>query len=203
MIDISHPDRIQGSGSLTEVKQVSHVTTTACHTSTRPITRRVKGRVEVTTSHFSRSFYMITSHDLWQQHHLPRFLTAVSRVAMTMLPPNVIMTNIKYLLTINEKNSTHDTIYKPLRKKEGNRQIPSKRPTDSYLPLLTMANRIIGGCIRTPCPDVFCRYNDWIKNLFWVEVAHSSIWQLRGALGTRGINNINLAWGGIMDLLNN
>ena len=28
-----------------------------------------------------------------------------------------------------------------------------------------MTNKTIGGCIRTPCPDVFCRYNDWIKNL--------------------------------------
>ena len=28
-----------------------------------------------------------------------------------------------------------------------------------------MANKTIGGCVRTPCPDAFCRYNDWIKNL--------------------------------------
>ena len=28
-----------------------------------------------------------------------------------------------------------------------------------------MANKIIGGCVRTPCPDAFCRNNDWIKNL--------------------------------------
>ena len=112
---------------------------------------------------------MITSHDLWQQHHLPRFLIAASRVAITMLPPNVIMTNIKYLLTINERNSTHGTIYKPSRKEEGNLQRPRKRPTDLYPPLLTMANKTIGGCVRTPCPDVFCRYNDWIKNLFWLR----------------------------------
>ena len=28
-----------------------------------------------------------------------------------------------------------------------------------------MANKTIRGCVRTPCPDVFCRYDDWIKNL--------------------------------------
>ena len=74
--------------------------------------------------------------------------------------------NIKYLLTINERNSTLGTIYKPSHEEEGNLLIPKKRPTDLYLPLLTMANKIIGGCIRTPYPDVFCRYNDWIKNLY-------------------------------------
>ena len=79
---------------------------------------------------------------------------------MTMLPPNVIMTNIKYLLAINERNSTPDTIYEPSHEEEGKFQGPSKRPTDLYLPLLTMANKTIGGCVRTPCPDVFCRYND-------------------------------------------
>ena len=79
---------------------------------------------------------------------------------MTMLPPNVIMTNIKYLLTINERNSTPGTIYKPSHEEEGDILIPSKMPTDLYLPLLTMANKTIGGCVRTPCPDAFCRYND-------------------------------------------
>ena len=36
----------------------------------------------------------------------------------------------------------------------GNLLIPSKRPTDLYLSL-TMTNKIIGGCVRTPCPDTF------------------------------------------------
>ena len=58
----------------------------------RLVTCRVRGRVEVTTSHFPRSFYMITSHDLWQPHHLPRSLIAARRVMMALLPPNVIMT---------------------------------------------------------------------------------------------------------------
>ncbi|RVW59810.1 hypothetical protein CK203_098478 [Vitis vinifera] len=38
---------------------------------------------------------------------------------MTMLPPNVIMTNIKYLLAINERNSTPGTIYEPSHEEEG------------------------------------------------------------------------------------
>ena len=71
---------------------------------------------------------------------------------MTMLPPNVIMTNIKYLITINERNSTPGTIYKPSHEEEGNLLRPRKRPTDLSLSL-TMANKTIGGCVRTPCPD--------------------------------------------------
>ncbi|RVX01473.1 hypothetical protein CK203_017414 [Vitis vinifera] len=59
---------------------------------------------------------------------------------MTMLPPNVIMTNIKYLLAINERNSTPEAVYICLRTKKkgtpGNLLIPRKR------------------------------YNDWIKNLY-------------------------------------
>ena len=41
----------------------------------RSATCRVKGQVEVTTSHFPQSFHMITYHDLWQPHHLPRSLS--------------------------------------------------------------------------------------------------------------------------------
>ena len=33
-----------------------------------------------------------------------------------------------------------------------------------------MANKTIGGCIRTPRPDAFfAGINDWIKNLFWLR----------------------------------
>ena len=31
-----------------------------------------------------------------------------------------------------------------------------------------MADKIIGGCVRTPCPDAFCR-NDWTRNLYWLR----------------------------------
>ena len=126
--------RIWSSGSLTKVKRVLHAITTTNH-GPRPITCRVKGRVEVTTRHFPRSFYMITSHNLWQPHHLPRFLTAARRVVMTLLPSKYHHDNIKYLPTINERNSTPGTIYKPSHEEEGNLLIPSKRSTDLYLPL--------------------------------------------------------------------
>ena len=89
MINICHPDTM--ARIIDWSKRVLHAITTTNH-GPRPITCRVKGRVEVTTSHFPRSFYMITSHDLWQPLHLPRFLTAARRVAMTMLPPYVIIT---------------------------------------------------------------------------------------------------------------
>ena len=57
-----------------------------------PITCRVRRQDEVTESHFPLSFYMITSHDLWQPHHLPWFLTAVRRVMMLLLTTIIIIT---------------------------------------------------------------------------------------------------------------
>ena len=33
-----------------------------------------------------------------------------------------------------------------------------------------MADKTIGGCVRTPCPNAFCRWNDWIKNLYWLRL---------------------------------
>ena len=89
MINIFHPDTMVRI--IDWSKQVSHVTTTACH-GPRSAACRVRGQDEVTTSHFLGSFHMITSHDLWQPHHLPRSLSTVRRVMMATLPPNVIMT---------------------------------------------------------------------------------------------------------------
>ena len=31
-----------------------------------------------------------------------------------------------------------------------------------------MADKTIGGCVQTPCPDAFCR-NDWTRNLYWLR----------------------------------
>ena len=31
-----------------------------------------------------------------------------------------------------------------------------------------MADKTIGGCVRTPCPDAFCR-NDWTRTLYWLR----------------------------------
>ncbi|RVW76257.1 U3 small nucleolar RNA-associated protein 7 [Vitis vinifera] len=64
---------------------------------------------------------------------------------MTMLPPNVIMTNIKYLLAINERNSTPEAVYICLRTKKKERPLGAS-----------------GHPVRMPS----CRYNDWIKNLY-------------------------------------
>ena len=63
---------------------------TACH-GPRSATCRVKRQDEVTTSHFPRSFHIITYHDLWQPHHLPRSLSTAHRVMMVLTPPSVIM----------------------------------------------------------------------------------------------------------------
>ena len=54
---------------------------------------------------------------------------------MTLLPSKYHHDNIKYLPIINERNSTLGTIYKPSHEEEGDLLIPSKRPTDLYLPL--------------------------------------------------------------------
>ena len=125
----------------------------------------------------------VTSHDhstyslptiSRQQHHLPRFLTVASRVVMAILPPNDIMTNIKYLLAINERNSTPEAVYICLRMKKkgwspGNLLIPSKRPTDLYSslwPWLTKPSEDASGHpVRMPS----CRYDRWIKNPLCVE----------------------------------
>ena len=32
-----------------------------------------------------------------------------------------------------------------------------------------MADKTIGGCVRTPYPDAFCR-NDWTRNLYWLKL---------------------------------
>ena len=52
-----------------------------------------------------------------------------------------------------------------------------------------MANKTIGGCVRTPCPDAFFQVYRLNQEPVLVEVAHLSIWQLRGTPGARGINN--------------
>ncbi|RVX04473.1 hypothetical protein CK203_018394 [Vitis vinifera] len=45
-----------------------------------------------------------------------------------------------------------------------------------------MANKTIGGCVRTPCPDVFAGITTESRT-FVVEIACPSIWQLRGTPG--------------------
>ena len=126
-------------------KQVSHVITTVCH-GPRSTTCRVKGQDEVTTSHFPRSFHMITYHDLCQ---------TARRVMMALPSPSVIMTTQNISSPLKKNQSFWYYIYQPSHKEEGKLAIPSKKPTD-YLSL-TMADKTIGGCVRTPCPDIFCR----------------------------------------------
>ena len=110
----------------------------------------------------------VISHDLWQPRHLPRFLSAARRVMMAQPPPNVIMTTQNISPPLKKSQSFWYYIYQPSHKEEGKLDIPSKRPTDLSFSL-TMANKTIGGCVRTPHPDAFCRWNDWIKNLYWLR----------------------------------
>ncbi|RVW53148.1 hypothetical protein CK203_115774 [Vitis vinifera] len=51
-----------------------------------------------------------------------------------------------------------------------------------------MANKTIGGCVWTPCPDALFAGIRLNQEPILVEVAHPSIWQLRGSSGMRGIN---------------
>ena len=54
---------------------------------------------------------------------------------------------------------------------------------------LTMADKTIGGCVRTPCPDTFCR-DDWTRTLSWLKacVHLAATW----IIGTQGLNSIGL-----------
>ena len=159
--------RIWLSGSLTEVKQVLHVITTACH-SPRSATCRVKGQDEVTTSHFPRSFHMITYHDLWQPHHLPRSLSTAHRVMMALPPPSVIMTTQNISPPLKRGTKLLITIYTNLHTKGKVNLLILVKGQLIYLSL-TMADKTFGGCVRTPRPDAFCRWSNWIKNLYWLR----------------------------------
>ena len=152
MTNIVHPDMI--ALIIDWGKQVLHVITTACH-DPRSATCRVKGQDEVTTSHFPRSFHMITYHDLWQPHHLPRSLSAAHRVMMTLTPPSVMMTTQNISLPLKRETVLLERyIYKPSHKEEGKLRIPRKRPTDSSLslwPWLTKPSEGASGHpVRTP-----------------------------------------------------
>ena len=48
-----------------------------------------------------------------------------------------------------------------------------------------MTNKTIGGCVRTSCPDIFCRI-DWARTPSWL-IAHVHL-AAAGIPGTRGIN---------------
>ena len=62
--DIQHdPSGYKSSGWSIKVKRVLHAITTSSH-GPHPITCRVRRQGEVTASHFPRSFYIITAHDL-------------------------------------------------------------------------------------------------------------------------------------------
>ena len=92
MTNIGHPDMMVRV--IDWNKQVLHVITTACH-GPRLATCRVKGQDEVTTSYFSRSPHMITSHDyltwspptITSHDHLPRSLTTASPTTISVKPP--------------------------------------------------------------------------------------------------------------------
>ena len=138
-------------------KQVLHVISTACH-GPCSATYRVKGQEWSD----GKSLPMISdsrgaSHDLcqppvgwwWPCHHLEASWQA------------------KNLPTIKERNKTPKCyIYGPSHKEEGKLAIPSTKA--NWFISLTMADKTIGGCVRTPCPDAFCR-NDWTRNLYWLR----------------------------------
>ena len=105
----------------------------------------------------------VTSHDLWQSQSLPRSLSAARRVMMVLPPSSGIMTSPKYLPTIKEGNKASGTIYMNLHTKRKVSLLYLKKA--NWLISLSMADKTIGGYVRTPCPDAFCRC-DWIKNLY-------------------------------------
>ena len=120
--------------------------------------------------------------------HLPRFLTAACRVMMILPSPQGHHDKPKSLPTIKEGSRTSDTIKKGLHAKRKVSYLTQKK--GNRLILWAMANKTIGGCVRTPCPDNFCRI-DWARNHPWLKarVPLASTW----IPGTRGISR-NHAW---------
>ena len=111
----------------------------------------------------NKSLPTITSHD-----HLLRSLSAALMVMMALSPPSVHHDNTKYLPTIKVGNKAPDTIYTNLHTKGKMSLLYLVKGQLIYLSL-TMAEKTIRGCVRTPHPDAFCRWNDWIKNLYWLR----------------------------------
>lgn len=80
-------------------------------------------------------------------------------------------------------------IYTNLRAKEKvSFLIPSKRPTvPTAFISLSMADKTIGGCVRT---RVRMSFAGAAESGISVEIVRPSIWQLRGSLGIRGLNRM-------------
>ena len=111
----------------------------------------------------NKSLPTITSHD-----HLLRSMSAALRVMMVLLPLSVHHDNTKYLPTIKEGNKTSNTIYTNIHTKGKVSLLYLVKGQLIYLSL-TIADKTIEGCVRTPRPNTFCRWNDWIKNLYWLR----------------------------------
>ena len=84
---------------------------------------------------------------------LPQFLTAACRTMMALLPPQHHHDQPKSLPTIKEDRASN-TIKDFHTMKEGKLSYPKK---EDRLNIRKKTNKTIGGCVRTPCPDVFCR----------------------------------------------
>ena len=102
----------------------------------------------------------ITSHD-----HLPRSLSVARRVMTALPPPKCHHNSTQYLPAIKEAIKTSDTIYINLHTRRRVSLLYLVKGQLIYLspkPWLTKPSEGASGC-------PFCRYNDWIKNLFWLR----------------------------------
>ena len=130
-----------------------------------PAEWRDKVKWQQVTSHDHFTWSPTTISDNRITYHDP--CQTARRVMMALPPPSVIMTTQNISPPLKKNKSFWYYIYQPSHKEEGKLAIPNKRSTD-YLSL-TMADKTIGGCIRTPRPDAFCRWNDLIKNQYWLR----------------------------------
>ena len=150
-------------------KQVLHVITTACH-GPHSATCRVKGQEWSD----SKSLPTITSHDFWQSHQLPRSLSAAHRMMMALPLPSVIMTTQNISLPLKRVSLLYlvkdQLIYLSLNHGwQNHRRVRSD----------TLSRRLL-------------QVSQLNQDSILVEIVRPSIWQLRGLLGTRCLNNINI-----------
>ena len=79
---------------------------------------------------------------------------------MTLPPSQYHHDKPKSLLTI-KGDKTPETIKDPHTVKEGKDSFPKEEgPSENIKMLEIKANKTIGGCVRTPCLDIFCKSNE-------------------------------------------
>ena len=118
-----------------------------------PSPRRLQNeKIEMTTSHPSHHLWQPSAGQWWLYHHhdKPKSLPTIKR------------------------DKAPDTIKNPHTVKEGKCSCPKEEdPRENKEMLEIKANKTIGGCVRTPCTDIFCRLNKAGTIFSWWNISHN------------------------------